>query len=187
MRIWDASTSVQQPRATSGEWETRKFNYPEIRLDSTPEEERTAVWEAEYASWSEPAAHAAELSRVELLRRAMGEDLSEAAAAQASALITANDLSTLLSRRLVVDAGFLANPNVGGLDFTVQMDLALNAFPEHRLIAARNRSFHLEVLDALAADDDDAEVRQAARETVESLLADTPSPAPKADRFHLAA
>jgi hypothetical protein len=159
---------LSHPRAKeSGEWTAKQHPYPEFRLEATADEERTATWEAHYADGVHGARPAA--SRKALLAQAMDENLAVAAAAQANQLITANDLHTLLVRRLLVEEGALANPNIGGLDFTVQADLAFEAFPEHRLIAAQNTGLHVELLAKLADEDEDAGVRDAARDTIARL------------------
>jgi hypothetical protein len=158
-------SETSHPRSVSGLWTAKQHRYPELRLEATADEEQTSEWEARFAEL-DSAVQVSPQSHQHALALAHDENIDVAAAAQAHEMITAGDLVTLIRDRQIVTAGALANPNLGKLPFIRQAALLADAFPEERLIAARNTALHSELLDILADDSDDF-VKAAAEYTID--------------------
>ena len=158
---------ADHPRSAFGLFTKRTFQHPELVLEATAEEEGAAEWEAQFSD-SVVGCVDCPVERADAVRLSRHENLDVARRAQAAASLTASDLETLIDSRQVVNAGALANPNIGQLPFTVQAELIDYAFPEERAIGAGNKALHPELLEALAGDEY-ASVRTAAARTIATL------------------
>jgi hypothetical protein len=163
-------TELQHPRAVTTAFDFKAHSHPEARSET---DDRTSEWEATYDQLTGAARHASPISAALLRHLTRDESLPIAAAAQADARTTAGELQTLIDDRLHVNIGLLLNPNFDQLPIDTQLAILDEAFPEERLLAARNASLPAYLLDHLAEDDDD-NVRFAAADTLAAAADDVP-------------
>lgn len=152
---------------------------PEVRDDdavlTANELDATADWEAQYKTLEDQQAlRVANIVRSRHILRVLStsDNMDVAAAAQSNVNLSTNELARLHRELLLVPAGAFANPNFGSLPFDMQLDSVTEAFPDEKTVAARNPYLHPEILDILTGDED-ADVAEAARETVAYLTGET--------------
>jgi len=155
-------TELQHPREVTAAFAFKAHSHPGERSAT---DDRTSEWEALYDQLAGAARHAAPISAALLRHLTRDDSLTIAAAAQADPRTTAGELQTLIDDRLHVNVGVLLNSNFGQLPLDTQLAILDEAFPEERVIAARNASLPAFLLDQLAEDEDD-DVRYAAADTL---------------------
>ncbi|MFE6966701.1 hypothetical protein ACFVAJ_16455 [Agromyces sp. NPDC057679] len=128
-----------------------------------------ADWEARFGAEDLiDAQNVDDLEHARLVELARSDIMAVATAAQKSPSVTVNDLAQLIEERVLVPAGAFANPNFGRLPLEVQFPVVQSAFPEERLVAARNADIHRAVIETLASDESPV-VREAAKQLLSKL------------------